>query len=141
MKPMNDATHDPLREFFASEWKAAISESYPMSPDFSTSVLKKIEVNRRKERLFNAGCISIALVGIVAVVVFIYPGYQQLDDARSGVTSFFTEIIRSLGDIFRLPSSSNLISVPLITYFSLLIAALLGLDGMIRKHREAHTTN
>ncbi|MCL1974258.1 MAG: hypothetical protein FWG54_05525 [Bacteroidetes bacterium] len=140
MKTTN-ITQDPLSDFFALEWAASLHEELPISPDFSAAVLKKIEANRRKERLFYGGCIAIALVGIMAVVVFVYPGYQHFDVAKTGVKAFVAEIIRSISHLFRFPSTPNLLSVPLITYLSLLTVALLGVDGLIRKNREAHTVS
>jgi len=134
MKPMNNKTQDLLHDYFRSE-----RETTPpsFSPDFSEVVLKKIVVNRRKERLFNLGCLLIAFAGIIAMIIFVYPGYEQINTVAAGVSSFATETIHSLGGIFRLQSESNFISIPLLTYLSLLTAALLSLDGLIRKRREA----
>ena len=134
MKTMNDKTQDPLHDYFRSEWEASPPS---LSPDFSEIVLKKIMVNRRKERLFNLGCISIALIGVIAIVVFVYPGYQQINTVVTGVSSFVTETIGSLGGVFRIQSESNFISIPMLTYLSLLSAALWSLDGLFRKRREA----
>ena len=139
MKPTNNI-QDPLHDFFASEWATSLHKEPPIPQDFLTSVLKKIKANKRKERLFNAGCISIALVGIMAVAVFVYPGYQQFDASLTGINAFFAEITRSISNLFRQQIASNVISVPLITYLFLLAVALLGLDGLIRKHRAFHTT-
>ena len=119
---MNDKTQDPLHDFFWSEWEAPLPDAPPLSPDFSEVVLKRIADNRRKERLFNLGCISIALAGVVAVVVFVYPGYKQLHTVIAGISSFVTQTV-----------SSGLISIPLLTYLCLLTALLWSLDGLLRK--------
>jgi len=119
MKQMNDMTQDPLHDYFRSEWEATPPS---LSPDFSEAVLKRVAVNRRKERLLNLGCISIALTGVVAVVVFIYPGYKQLHTVVEGISSFVTQTV-----------SSGMISIPLLTYLCLLTALLWSLDGLLRK--------
>ena len=130
---MNNPTQDPLHDFFRSEWEAPLPDASPLSPEFLEVVLKKIADNRRKERLFNLGCISIALAGVVAIVIFVYPGYKQISSMATGVTSFVTETIRSLGDAFQLQSESTFISIPLLVYISLLTAVLWSLDGLLRK--------
>jgi uncharacterized membrane protein len=144
MKPMNNTTQDPLQDFFTSEWETSLLDAPSLSPDFSEAVLKKIAENKRQERLINLTCISIAFVGIIAIAVFVFPGYQQfsavmagIDSLMTGITTFITEIIRSFGNVFRLQSASDFISVPLLAYLSLLATVLWSLDGLLRKRREA----
>ncbi|MDR2584735.1 MAG: hypothetical protein LBC84_00710 [Prevotellaceae bacterium] len=138
---MNQPHHDPLGDYFASDWTASLSnESPPFSPDFSTAVLKKIVLNKRKERLFYVACISVIFAVVVAIMVFVYPGYKQFDAMFAGIALFFAEITHSLGSIVTQPSSSSLISIPLLFYIPLLTVALLGLDALLRKHRHARST-
>jgi len=141
---MNNTTQDPLRDFFTSEWETSLPDAPSLSPDFSEAVLKKIADNKRQERFFNLACILLASFGIIAMVVFVYPGYKQfpvvvagIASLATGVTTFITEIISSLGNMFRLQLASDFISIPLLTYLSLLTAVLWTLDGLLRKRRES----
>ncbi|MCL2738062.1 MAG: hypothetical protein FWE30_01285 [Bacteroidales bacterium] len=141
---MNNTTQDPLQDFFTSEWETSLLDVPSLSPDFSEAVLKKIADNKRQERLFNLACILLVSSGIIAMVVFVYPGYKQfpavvagIASLTTGVTTFITEIISSLGNMFRLQLASDFISIPLLTYLSLLTAVLWTLDGLLRKRRES----
>ncbi|MCL2502008.1 MAG: hypothetical protein FWE99_02630, partial [Bacteroidales bacterium] len=105
---MNNTTQDPLQDFFTSEWETSLLDVPSLSPDFSEAVLKKIADNKRQERLFNLACILLVSSGIIAMVVFVYPGYKQfpavvagIASLTTGVTTFITEIISSLGNMFR----------------------------------------
>ena len=142
---MNNTTQDPLREFFASEWETSLFDAHSLSPNFSEAVLKKIADNKRRERFFNIVCVLIALSGIAAVVIFVFPGYKQFDTVVAGISSFMTgitslttEILRSLSNMFRLQVESDFISLPLLTYLSLLTIVLWSLDGFLRRRRQAH---
>ena len=139
MRPKNEPQQDPLHDFFTSEWEASLLDTAPLSPRFSETVLTKIKANKYKERLFNLGCLSIALAGIVGVLLFVYPGYKQLHTVTSDVASYAADATRSFIQLFKLPSEPGFISIPLLVYISLLTAVLLGLDLFLRKRREAHT--
>ena len=146
---MNTTQHDPLSDFFASEW----TTEHPLPSDFSTKVLKKITVNRLKELLFNLACIAIAVTGITAVLLFLYPGYEHivLIDWQAGVSSVYRlfdslsdsahQVGSSLKEAFtisiKLPENSFITG--LFLYLVFLAAALWGVDQFLRKRRHLHT--
>ena len=148
---MNLQPHDPLSDYFRSEWAVSLSQE-PLTPssDFSAAVLKKIATERRKERLFNLACLSVALAGIVATVVFVYPGYKQLllIDSRGkmeqmflslsnmvhGVQSAFQEVL-----LFPIKQPESLFMMGLFTYLVVLAAALWGVDSLLRRGHSAHS--
>jgi len=142
---MKQLQHDPLSDYFTSEWTISLSqEPHVSSSDFSAAVLTKIVVNRRKERLFNLVCLSIALAGIAATVVFVYPGYKQLllidwrknmaqwfhtfSNVANGVQSAFHEVF-----LHPIREPESLFMTGMFTYLVLLAAALWGVDWLLRR--------
>jgi len=137
---MNPLQHDPLSDYFTSEW----AQICPLPNDFSAVVLKKIMMNRQKEGLFNLACLSIAFAGVAASVLFVYPGYTLLlsMDWRVMATDLihpFSNAVHEVGyafnTAFRLKpiQPEGLYMRGLFTYIVLLASALWGVDGFLRK--------
>jgi len=116
--------YDSLQEFFTSEWSLSLSkEAFPAPSDFSAAVLNKIvKRERRKERLFYLACTSIALAGIAAIVLFVYPGYGELSGFMGNALAFSFP-----------PWEFSAISTSLLLYLSLIAVIILGLDTLLRK--------
>ena len=90
-----------LRAFFAKEWEGSLwREESPEEVGFSTSVLKKIAVNRRKEGLFNLMCITLAAACVVVLLLFVYPaGYTYIFSVDwSAVVATVLESFRTWSD-------------------------------------------
>jgi len=157
MKTMNDTAHDPLHDFFASEWETT---SPSLSPHFSEAVLRKIEeyrckAERRKEWLFHLACISMAVVSVAVVALFIYPGYKPIASidwsaaisGAGGVFRIFSDsalqvkevVIEAFSALFVQPEHVFMSS--LFIYLVVLAAALLGLDRLLRNHRRSFTVS
>ena len=148
---MNPQPHDPLSDYFRSEWAVSLSqEPHIPSSDFSAAVLKKIVTERRKERLFNLACLSVVFAGIVATVAFVYPGYKQLllidfrekmgqmfqslSNVVHGVQSALQEVL-----LFPIRQPESLFMMGLFTYLVVLAAALWGVDSLLRRGHSAHS--
>jgi len=129
---MNSTQHDPISDFFTSEWAA----EHPLSSDFSTTVLQKITVNRHKEWLFNLACIVIAISGIVAVLIFIYP------QVFTSLSDMAIQVGISIKGAFTisLNQPENTFISGLFLYLVILASALWGIDQFLRKRRYQHTT-
>jgi hypothetical protein len=129
---MNTTQHDPISDYFTSEW----TTERPMSPDFSSAVLKKITENRHREWLFNLMCIAIAATGIIAVLTFAYPQvFTTLADAARHVGKALIEAFS-----IQLKQPQNAFMSGLFIYLVILAAALWGLDRFLRKRRHLDIT-
>ena len=129
---MNAMQQDPLSDFFTSEW----AKERPLSPDFSAAVLKKITVNRYKEWLFNFACITLAVAGLTAVLLFIYP--QVFDSLYRTALQVGSALREAFSIQIRQPE--NLFMSGLFIYLVFLTAALWGIDQLLRRRRQLHTT-
>ena len=137
---MNQLKHDPISDYFTSDW----ATSCPLSSRFSNDVLQKIKVNRCKERLFILACLSIAFAGIAATIVFIYPGYKQLlmiqwQAIAAKLYLPFANVMYGLGNalqeafVYPLKQPDSAFMVGLFTYPVLLAVVLWGVDWLIRR--------
>src|SRR5215510_8820772 len=135
---MNKTDHtpnDPLRTFFESQWAASCTDEHL---PFSEEVIKKIRINKYKEQLFYVVCVSMALMGMAAMALFVYSGYNQLGVVASEVAAFAAETARSFTQMFRPQPEPALISIPLLIYLSLLTILLSGLDWFLRGRRQTY---
>jgi len=109
------------------------------APLFSAAVIEKIRENRRKEVLFNALCIAIATVCVAALLLLVYPGYEQIFSMDFSVD--FSAVVGRVWEQTRflfetlLPDYSFMLGLP--TYLVLLTVALLGIDRFVRNHLQA----
>ena len=153
METMNNTAQDPLSDFFASEWKDSFStEELRSSSGFSEAVLKKIVINRKQERLFYCGCIALALICVIAIMLFVYPGYEYIFSTDwsagvSGVHEIFHTICSDIKTVFNetfiipITQPENAFMLGLFCYLIILSGALLGLDHFLRKYRHTRTVS
>lgn len=154
---MRTKEYDPLRGFFTREWETSFErEEVITDSDFSAAVIKRIADCRKKEWLFNLGCMAGAVACVVAVLLYVFP--KELSHLISidwggvfvGVFESFRSLFFSVQEKAKVMVEASFLPLRqyealflwrLLSYSTLLAGVLFGMDRLIRKVLGYHSAS